>query len=229
MFLISVGASPIERVKRKQIYDYSNGGEIQISGVIKRNLYISPENTFMFQLPELEKPGFKLFDETDGVELMLTISDVSGYYTRIDVFNSKGMNDIERWHKENSSATRGDYLVEKYIDGVEFDLFKSSKKVDIYMTVSDLENKSNGYQVTGMILSEGKVYMVTTVVNVNVSSSHPRGADILGDMLHEKFQKEIGESDHEVESLTDKEKIDQAKEIILTVISNLYVWPKGTY
>jgi hypothetical protein len=214
----------LTRLRKKDPQDLSSGGIVETHGVIKKGLYVSPENTCSFQIPILKKPGFKIIDKTNGIELDAVFTDKTGKFYKFDIFPARGEKSVEDWHKK-SGAPQNAFLIQEYIPDIKFDLFKSKQETDIFLLVVNTNTSPdypNAYQVSGLVLANDKIYMLTTAV-------HHRAADeiqIIADILHDKVEKELSISK---KIMTIEEKKAEAKEIILKLLSNLYIWPEGTY
>lgn len=242
-FVISADAKLVRKINQNEVQEFSTSdGLYNLQGSIYKGMYFSPEDTFCFLIPELDKKGFRLLDKSDGKNVTSTFTDAnevaaiftdqSGHYYRLDVFMIHGAKDAKNWHEMNNHAPKGAYLIEEWIKEPTFDLDESNIETPIFITLMNLEgDKSNTYQVSGIVMANNKVYMVTTIVHAKLPEQpHPRGIDILSQAVGEAFERNTGIKNEPIKKiLTLEEKKTEAREIILKLLSRLYIWPEGMY
>ena len=242
LLITSVEAKLTRKINKNEVQEFSaSDGVYSLKGSLYKGMYFSPEDTFCFLIPELDKKGFKLIDKCDGTKVTKDFSDAkevaaiftdqSGHYFRLDVFMVHGEKDVKKWHTKNNHAPKGTFLVEDWIKEPKFDLDESNAETPIFMTLMNTEGeKSNAYQVAGMVMANNKIYMLTTIKHGRKPASQE--SSMMSNMM-EKFAKEKTGADFSASEseklMTLEEKKAEAKDEILKLMARLFIWPEGKH
>lgn len=212
VFLVTDSATAkLVRDKKKEMQRSIENGTGKIKGVFDRGFYVSPEKTFLFQVPPLGEKDFSIYDSTDGTELLVSFKNPEQSY-QIDVYRTKGKKTAEEYFdfENGGKNAKKHHFIFKGILEEKFDLWKSPQEVEVFIAIDRAEgllgadlNTTAGY---AYFMVNDVVYRVITMKNWD---GFPHKTDT--------FKK-----------MPDAELIEKGKQNILETLSRLWVHPRET-
>lgn len=206
-FFPLLSEAKLQRNKNPLLFNFSSTIQTRLRGVIKEGVYYSPEETCIFQIPQLSKAGLFLNDFSDGVELRATFKDSLHLY-QIDIFKTEKFKTVFDLFNFEYQNIKLDKFLFKGILEEKFDMSKKGDEIDIFVIIEKSEDKNNFHLTrnTAYLQANSKIYKICSLSNWN-------------DFPDEKGKR----------TLTDSELVEKGKASILDLLSRFYIHTLGQF